>query len=429
MTISFSHRLGGTPRNPIKEYSKANTLSFIGDSIGAANWSTTSDNYKSVNTHGAMEMANALLGQRFYPVNMFALGGSTAAEHLATQIPQLAASPTKYAFLSTGTNDLYVDLVSGSTAYSRITAVIEACLDLGVIPIWSTVRARAAAASTIDDHLYCNDLLKQYAARYNCGIFYDAYMIYQDPTATDGTGRSTFYYDTKVHPNNLGAYWEGKLIAEACRAAGVQKAFVFSHGAEDQTNDTAGRSNLLANPYFSGTGGTVSANCTGTMPDSWTIDWATRTGTGSAAASIVNVTDPDTGLAVAKGIQVVLSGTVANLDVLRITQASGFNTLLSEGNDMSAEGVIALTSPVAFRQVAMRVQTNTDESTWWGINPTATTGSVEDYPEANTFWMRTRKLAVKASGAADAARYDLRITFSGAATGTFVLSRPRVRKG
>lgn len=412
---------------------EANTNTLLGDSIAANNWATSSDNYKVVNPHGALEMANVLLGQRFNVIQNLGVNSSTAVDCLDDQIPLLAATPTKYAWISTGTNDLYADAVSGSVVYSRVIAVVEACLDLGVIPIWATVRARAASA-IIDEHLWCNDLLRQYASRYNCGIFYDAYMLYQDHTATDGSGKATFYYDDKIHPNNLGSYWEGKLIAEACKAAGVPKAFIYAYGAEDQTNSTGNSSNLLANPNFTGTGGTVSTNCTGTMPTSWTVDWATRTGTGSAAASIVDWTDPDTGLVVGKGVQIVLSGSPANADVLRITQttANGWGSNLVGGNDMSAECVLKMTSPVNFRQIGMRTQANiggTDESTWFGVLPsTSGGGSVQDVPEAGTWYLKTRKLAVKGSGSAGSCRFDLRITFSGAATGTFVMALPRVRK-
>lgn len=411
---------------------KANTLVIAGDSLALANSVTSLDNFATIQSSGAFAMANALAGQRFAVLGNTAVGGKTAAQVLTEQIPSVLALAPKYCYLSVGVNDLYGDGVTGAVAYERVVEVLEELMSNGIIPIWSTVWARSASAGITDDHIWCNDLLRQYAASQYCGIFFDGYRVTQTPGSATFGIKSGWTYDASpaIHVNNVGAYWVGKSLFKALDAL-VPKTPGFANGPEDQTNSTGNKSNVLVNPFFAGTGGTVSANCTGTMPDSWTIDWATRTGTGSAAASIVDVTDPDTGVAIAKGIQVVLSGTIAANDVLRITQASGFNTAMVGGDLMSCEGVVTLTSPVEILQPYLRVQANGNESTGWGTNAPAASGggSYAAYPESATFFLRSQKLAVLGTGAPSAARYDLRMTFSGAATGTIILSQPRVRVG
>ena len=408
-----------------------NTIIIAGDSLARNYSQVPTSTFAAVQSSGVFALANALGENRFNVLSVAAVGGKLASEVLTEQIPTVVAARPKYCYISCGVNDLYIGLAAGDVVANRVIACIQALLLGGVIPIWSTIWARSSGGGTTDDHIWCNDLLRKFAASNPCGIFFDGYKATQTPgTATFGI-RSGWTYDSSpnLHINNLGAYWLGKAMFKAFDAL-VPKISTLAVGVEDQTNSTNNKSNILVNPFFAGTAGTVSANCTGTMPDSWTIDWATRTGTGSAAASIVDVLDPDTGLATAKGIQVVLSGTPASGDVLRISQATGFNTLLSAGDNFSCQGVVSLVNPAYTQSVAIRTQTNGNESTWWGVNSPATSGSgtYESYPESCTFTCETGAIAVLGAGAASAARYDLRITYNGAATGTFVFSRPRVRK-
>ena len=408
-----------------------NTIILAGDSISAQNISATTSVFAAIQSCGAFVTANALSGNRFTVIGKVASGGKTAALILTEQIPAVVAAKPKYCYISLGVNDLYNDLVAGDVAASRIIACIKALISGGITPIWSTVWSRQATAGVTDDHIWCNDLLRKFAASNQCGIFFDGFRFTQNPGSSTLSLRSRWTFDSGpfLHVNNLGAYWLGKAMWKAFNSF-VPTLPNLANGVEDQTNSANNKSNILLNPAFAGTAGTVSANCTGTMPDSWVIDWATRTGTGSAAASIVDVLDQDTGLAVAKGIQVVLSGTPALGDVLRISQSAGFNTLLSGGDAFTCQGVISLVNPTFTQQVAIRTLTNNTESTWWGINSPAVYGSgtYESYPESATFTCQTGAMTVSGVGAASAARYDLRITYNGAATGTVVFSQPRVRK-
>lgn len=406
----------------------SNSAYILGDSLAANAYVTTGVTFYALAAEGFFIHANNLLGAPFNFIGSGAVGGKTAAQVLTEQVPAAIASGAKYAFVSMGTNDINAELVSGQVCAERVIAVIEALQAGGMIPVWSTIPARTfGTTARLNAMLECNDRLRRYAyLTRNAGIFWDAWRHTVDNTSTQCDARAGLWYDSapNLHPDNVGGYYLGKALASVLRPL-IKFPPIAAYGAEDLTNAPTRLSNLLANPYFSGTGGTVSANCTGTMPTSWTVDWATRTGTGSLAASIVDVTDSQSGLATAKAIQLVLSGSPAANDVIRITQASGMNSSLAGGDIVSAECNLTLTAPTLMNQIAMRFQTNTAESTWNGVNNQAAGA----YPEGFSATYRTRDMPVSGSGAASQARFDVRITCSGAATGTILMSLPRVRKG
>jgi hypothetical protein len=274
-------------------------------------------------------------------------------------------------------------------------------------------------------------MLRQFARNNDCGLFWDGEYITNDPTDSNHQGRTplaSYYYDSLTHPNDLLAMRIGQFAA-ASLANRVFQTNSFVVGNEDATFTNNG-ANLLTNPSFIGTGAASGAGVTGTFPTGWKVDWPTRTGTGSAACAIVSVADPTTGLQVANALQITISGTVAANDVLRVYQSDTENALLKSslttGSVIQAEAVVSVASGANVRQIAMRMQTNTNESTWWGSN----TQTAVDLPATiPATFMRTYPMTVLGSGTASQARHDLRITFSGAGTGTVITYyKPRARK-
>lgn len=412
---------------------------IVGDSIAGNNWATTGTpvNFKAINLEGVHEWANALLGQRFQIAGNSGSGGKTAEQILDAQLGQSVYAAPGYVFLSAGTNDLYNSPPqTGLVTFNRIKALVQSYLAAGIIPIWSTILPRTKpstnGAAYVAQLLDCNDRLRQWAMSDDVGIFWDGFSVLVDPTNADCNPRSGYTYDTSpaIHPNNVGAYYLGKKLAAAINSY-VTTRSVLAYGAEDQTNTSATNggtaSNVLVNPMFTGTGGTVSANCTGTMPDSWTIEWATRTGTGSAAAAIVNVTDPDSGLATAKGIQITISGAPAANDEIRVKQSTGFNTLLTGGSSVQAEAKMSLATPAAIdRPRLLLLVNNTEQTNWGNLAQVSGSGALTD---ACTFTMKTRDLTVLGTGAASAADFQARVRFNGDGVGTVItISNPRVRK-
>lgn len=405
-----------------------NSLYVVGDSLAANGFITTGNTFFSLASEGAFNWANALLGQPFKVAGNTAVGGKTAQQTIDEQLPVLAAlsSRPRYAFVSALHNDLYSEGVTVSVAADRGVRLIEGLIALGITPIWSTVWARSYDAVVTARHMQLNDLLRRYASQRGAGLFYDGFEASNDPSSANNEGRlplSSYYYDSNIHPNNLGAQLIGRYMARQLRGRVSASAAGFVVGNEDQTVSLAA-GNLLTNPSMQGSGGTAGANVTGTVPTGWTVDWATRTGTGSAACAVIDITDAD-GLVIARALQITISGTCASGDVLRITQATGINTALTAGNVVQAECMLSLATPANVSNLAMRIQTNTSESTWAG-NASQTAGTLVAFGPAA---FRTREMTVLGSGAASQARFDVRNTFNGAGTGTVLTFwKPRVRK-
>ena len=406
----------------------AQTAVICGDSIAANAWSTVGNNYISMNSDGYMTWANALAGNPFQLLARPAMGGKTAQNFIDEQLPVIQALRPAFALMHVGYNDIYIDLVTGAVAFDRIKRAISGLLDSSIVPVWSTLIARSySSAALLKEHLDLNDRLRRWAYVEDVGIFWDGFGVTVTPTDTLAAIRSGWTYDSapSVHPNNLGAYYLGKKLAAVLRGRLTPKPLV-PFGAEDLTNAPTLKSNVLANPYFAGSGGTAGSNVSGTVPTSWTVDWTTRTGTGTATSAVVDVTDPDTGLAVAKAIQVTIGGVPAANDELRIGQLTGFNTQMSGGDSILAEGVFDLASPANVDRVRGRVQANGNESTWWGI-PNQTPANL---PEGFAAVWRTQPITVLGAGAASAAVYEARLKFSGDGSGTVLrLYQPRARVG
>ena len=108
------------------------------------------------------------------------------------------------------------------------------------------------------------------------------------------------------------------------------------------------------------------------------------------------------------------------------TQNATLRTSLSGGNAVQAEGVFTVATGANISQIAMRVQTNTNETTWFGVNGQTAVSLPATIPAMT---MRTAPLTVLGSTVATQARYDFRVTFNGVGTGSVItLYSPRVRK-
>ena len=408
------------------EVSTSNLLTLMGDSLAANNWAQSSSSYKNTNPY-PFAVGNAIGRNRFKVVQNIAVAGVSTPSIIANQLPLLKAYPTKYVYLTGGTNDISIDSSAGDVVAANVIYLIESILALGGIPIWSTIWARNTMSVAKDAHLmWCNDILRSYARNNNVGIFYDGFYITQLPgSATLNSRGVNWKVDNALHPGTLEGYWLGKYMAKVWDAAGVPHCNGMSYGPEDKTTSANNKSNLLTNPAFAGTGGTVSANCLGTMPDNWTISWGTRTGTGVATASIVDVLDPDTGLACAKGINVTISAGTPNAnDYIKVEQASGFNTSIAAGDVYSAQAVVDLPS-AANAFIYMRGQTN-ESASWWGtpITPSGG-GSNQPFPENTKLYIETQgfpQVALSSAGV-----FQVWIAYLGASSGNVVISQPRFK--
>lgn len=410
-----------------------NTIYTAGDSLSANGLIVTGSNFISRASEGVFNWFDAFLGGAFVYVGNIARPGKTVRQMIDEQFPIIAALAVKpkYLWLTGLINDLYAEAVAVDVGYSRMVEAVQDALAMGCIPIWSTCWSKSYDVVATAKAVQVNDLLRRFSRENTCGLFWDAAAFMNDPTDSNNQGRTplaSYYYDSTTHPNNMFAMQIGRYAAQQLSDR-IPQQNSFSVGNEDLTFSGA-TSNLLSNPSFIGSGAASGTGITGVFPTGWKVDWATRTGGGSAACAIVPISDPATGLQIANAIEVTLSGAAAANDVLRIyqsdTENAGLRTNLTTGSVVQSEAMTKVASGANLSNIYHRILTNGSESTGFGGNIQTAVAYPATIPAIG---MRSFPQSVLGSGVATAARHDLRITFNGAGTGTVItMWRPRFRK-
>ena len=403
--------------------SRQMTLVFVGDSLAANNYVSTSNTFTNFAAEGQFNWANALLGAPFRVIGSVADGGKTAAQVLAEQIPAIAALTVKpsHVFLSCGVNDIYAATRTATDVLNDIAAIVMSLLGMGIVPIYSTVMARSySSAPLLAAHLTLNDGLRQFAQNNPGGIFWDAFQVTVAPASTQCAGRSGWYYDSapNLHLNNVGAYYVGKKLAAVLRPL-LRQSAVLPAGDENYTN--GGSFNLLDNPMLLGTAVAPSTGGTGSGPAGFVIQRAA--GTPTWTTTMVDITDPDTGLVIGKGIQLAITAGAANDEIQIIS--SNFAARMSAGQVYEAEARVSLASPVNVDRIRLRANCDSGSSeSGWCLTGTQTLGNI---PEAfGPLTLRTRQITALA--APITGQFDCRIRFSAAGSATFTVSAPRLRQ-
>lgn len=399
------------------------TYYLMGDSLAANNAASVGVNFTNFPAEGHFNWANAMLGAPFRFLGSVAVGGKTAAQVLAEQLPQiraLAVKPT-HVLLNCGVNDIYASLRSAADTFSDISAILRELLSMGIVPIYSTVMARSySSAALLAAHLTLNDMLRRFAQEGTGGIFWDAFQATVDPTSTQCSIRAGWTYDSapNLHLNNVGAYYVGKKLAAVLRPL-IRQAVVLPAGDENFTN--GGAFNLLDNPMLLGTAVAPSTGGTGNGPAGFVIQHAA--GTPTWTTTMVDVTDPDTGLVVGKGIQLAITAGAANDEVQIIS--SNFAARMSAGRAYEAECRVSLASPVNVDRIRLKAGADSGSGeAGWGLTGFQTLGNL---PEAfGPLTLRARQIT--AIAAPVVGQFDCRIRFSAAGSATFLVSAPRLRQ-
>lgn len=399
------------------------TYILLGDSIAANNALSVGNNFTNFQAEGFFNWANALLGAPFRFLNSFAAGGKTSAQVIQEQLPKVAAMAVKpaYAVLNIGVNDIYAAGRSATAVFTDISYIVNALLDMGIIPIYSTVMARSfSSAPLLAAHLALNDLLKKAAQEKTTGIFWDAFQVTVDPTSTQCNIRSGWTYDSapNIHLNNVGAYYAGKKLAAVIKST-MRTPAVLPAGDENYTN--GGSFNLLDNPMLLGTAVAPGTGGTGNGPAGFVIQRVAGSPTWTTA--MVDVTDPDTGLAIGKGIQLTITATAAN-DEIQIL-SNNFAARMGAGQTFEAECRLVLESPVNVDRVRLKAGADSGSGeAGWVLTGAQTLSNLPEGFGPATF--RTR--AIKALGSVIFGQFDCRIRFSAAGSAVFTVSAPRLRQ-
>lgn len=279
---------------------RAVTLAPLGDSRTAIiSFDTAGLN---LTTLSHLNWANALNQQKYPYTGNFGISGADSGKIISTMLkPALASHPTFMTILM-GVNDVRVPGFSAEHTMANIAQAADKALAQGITPIVFTdpgaVHYAAAQVTFIND---LNARIKDYCAATKGAVLFDMAALISTQRTPLIVFQPGWSYDG-VHLQTLGAYKVGLAFAALMDTLGAAApAYPGLSG------------NLLANPGFSGTGGTVGEGNTGALPDSFA---GSRDNANCAAAFSVN--------ARADGTSEVVAALTANesnkLAGMRVTQ-------------------------------------------------------------------------------------------------------------
>ena len=230
----------------------------VGDSI-AATWSTaTTPPGPYFNSTSFWSWADMLSGYRLRT----AIDGGVSGERtdqVAARLPALLATKPQLICLNVGINDI-VQNIATATIIAQTVAMWDMSLANGTpvihVPILTDTAVTSPQRQAIADLFY--GLLR--AARTRPGVIYIGSIrrsVLDPATPTSyGAGKGA---DSR-HLSMLGAYYVGREVASAINLL-VPPLLDYGSGLD--------QAELAANPWLSGSGGTLGGSITGVAPSGW----------------------------------------------------------------------------------------------------------------------------------------------------------------
>lgn len=276
-------------RQAIASATSSTTVTVPIDSTGFNTWTEDGKVYRRNNAvisnlaQGAFTCANALMGQRFIFTHEYnrGIGGDTTTELELRKEVSLSGNGFEDTYdlvvFMAGTNDIGVNSgvtpASLATLQANITSIVNyVTITLGKTMVLGTVPpVDDNTATQIQRRKDYNAWVRTLAS--NKVIIWD----YWDAVTDSGTDdwKSGYAYDG-VHPNPFGSHIMGMRLRDALVPYyGRSSGFVLRS------------TNLLTNPFFTGTGGTLSgAGATNNgIATGWTVE---TSGTGAAGTKTLS---------------------------------------------------------------------------------------------------------------------------------------------
>lgn len=188
------------------------------------------------------------------------------------RMPDVLARRPDFQFVAIGANSVIAnEVVATNTA--DLQTISDLCLAAGVPLLLANIRPIGATVIPDADGRLAkltaiNNWIAAHAAAADHVELVDFFSVYDD-----GTGRpKAGYTSDDLHITRTAAYIGGFVLAAAI-------AKVVGRGASARPSGT----NLISNPTFTGTAGTLGTGCTGTMATDWRVDRGSGSPTAAAA--------------------------------------------------------------------------------------------------------------------------------------------------
>ena len=257
----------------------------------------------------------------------FGVSGQTCDEILA-RIPNIIANKALYEIIivDMGTNDMAV-LTKEQIHAKRIEAV-DQLVDSGAKVVLLTILARnttswPSGSAQRKKANWINQKTHSYFKNATNVIIHDWNMDWVDVNNADGIPVAG-YSDDGIHFATRGGYRVGKGLWDRTLSKLLPIGNALVTSPDDKFDATDNPYGLLnANPFFTGTSGTVGTGVTGTSPTGMTIE---RT-SGSACTAVASIVSKGSHGGNAVRLTFTLGGTADEVFAVRVTGSDTAHTL------------------------------------------------------------------------------------------------------
>ncbi len=245
-----------TAVNPVQ------SVGYLGDSLSIASAYVFGSN---ANWAG---VARSLLGNRYAHGIQAGVGGETSAQILARVGTVVAARPT-FCIFEAGVNSIAAS-VSAESVIADLTAIIDALIAGGVVPIVQTLTPSVnITGARLTEAGKVNNWIKALPVTRGVNVI-DWCAAVVDFSSTTAQWVSAWTADG-VHPNEQGHVIMGQAVAR------VLEPLIMGTSPLVSNAGAGGQGLISANPGMTGSGGTAGTGVTGTIPASWTVNGTTTT--------------------------------------------------------------------------------------------------------------------------------------------------------
>jgi lysophospholipase L1-like esterase len=295
-----------------------NSIVLFGDSITNYNGGPGTSAPEIYDSKGFFVWANTILGNRFRVISNRGVAGETTAQMLLRVQSDIIALNPQFVTILAGTNDLTAN-VPAATIIANLQAMYLACVRAGINVVAIPITPRTGLTGPQEIVMRTvNAWIVDYARTLPRMTVCNMGSAIADP-ATNWQPAAGLLLDV-VHPNSAAAAAMGRLLAAHLDRLAAPFDFLGS--------GTGSSDNLLTNPNFNGSGGTVASGWGAT--GSPTISYVARTDgvrgnwmqvavaadQGSSVTSNVNI-----GAALAIG-ETVIAGVEFQVDSLQAAPAA-----------------------------------------------------------------------------------------------------------
>lgn len=367
----------------------------------------------------------ALQSKRLAYVNACA-GGADSGQVLTMYQDALAEAQTARVsdiIVMAGTNDIYARALDFDTTKASLKALIDYIAGTTTARIWwcnvlpygSSGGAWTEAKQTVHNRI--NRWIWRYGPQIGVTVV-DTWKSSQNgltmvnPAAANPDFTTGFAGADVTHTANLGALALARTLDTLMRQAASVQPLAFQGGHTDAQN----QGNALTNSSLIGTAGTKTAGggtITGTVPDSWTLEITSGTGTLTTTSPARTVAAD--GDASGSNLQVIPS---VSANTWRLINTTSLHSAVTAGEVREASIPLTITGAVGLTGIELVIfgtkSSGGNENFGFVGTSSAITGDVSGV-------IRTERWTVPAN--LTALSFFLR--FTGATAGTFILGKPR----